>query len=226
MERCVHKYLYNFASTNNKLTSCQSGFIKGDSTVNQLTYIYNDICKALDAGKEVRAVFCDISKAFDRVWHRGLLHKLSIIGVDGPLLNWFSSYLSQRKQRVVYCNTSSNGLPLTAGVPQGSILGPLLFLIYINDIVQNIHSNIRLFADDTSLYIIVDDPTDASVTLNTDLESIHQWSQRWLVKFNPSKTEEIIFSRKLHKPPHPNLIMNSSIINTVKEHKHLGLTLV
>ncbi len=119
MERCVHKYLYNFASTNNKLTSCQSGFIKGDSTVNQLTYIYNDICKALDAGKEVRAVFCDISKAFDRVWHRGLLHKLSIIGVDGPLLNWFSSYLSQRKQRVVYCNTSSQWSTINAGVPQG-----------------------------------------------------------------------------------------------------------
>ena len=80
MERCVHKHFYNFLTSNKLLTSYQSGFIKGDSTTNQLTYIYNDICKAMDTGKEVRAVFCDISKAFDRVWHRGLLLKLSSLG--------------------------------------------------------------------------------------------------------------------------------------------------
>ncbi len=108
-------YIYNCIVSNDKLTSYQSGFIKGDSTVNQLTYIYNDICKALDEGKEVRAVFCDISKAFDRVWHRGLLYKLSSAGIHGPLLNWFSSYLSQRRQRVVYCNSSSSWSSVNAG---------------------------------------------------------------------------------------------------------------
>ncbi len=123
----MHKYVYNFLTTNNKLTSYQSGFIRGDSTVNQLTYLYNDICKALDDGKEVRAVFCDISKAFDRVWHRGLLYKLSSMGVRGPLLDWFSSYLSSRYQRVVNSNTSSRWTTINAGVPQGSILDPLLF---------------------------------------------------------------------------------------------------
>ncbi len=127
MERCVHTYLYNFLITNNKLTPFQSGFIKGDSTVNQLTYIYNDICKALDEGKEVRAVFCDISKAFDRVWHKGLLYKLSSLGITGSLLDFFSSYLSKRRQRVVYGNSSSSWASINAGVPQGSILGPLLF---------------------------------------------------------------------------------------------------
>ncbi len=127
MERCVHKYLYNFLITNNKLTPFQSGFIKGDSTVNQLTYIYNDICKALDEGKEVRAVFCDISKAFDRVWHKGLLYKLSSLGITGSLPDFFSSYLSKRRQRVVYGNSSSSWASINAGVPQGSILGPLLF---------------------------------------------------------------------------------------------------
>ena len=152
-ERCVHKYLYNYLNDNRLLTKYQSGFIKGDSTTNQLIFIYDDINRALDEGLEVRAVFCDISKAFDRVWHRGLLHKLSSLGICGPLLKWFSSYLTLRKQRVVCSNVSSDWSIINAGVPQGSILGPLLFLIYINDIVSQINTNVRLFADDTSLYV-------------------------------------------------------------------------
>jgi len=126
IERCVHKNLYNYITANNLLTHHQSGFIRGDSTVNQLSYIYND-CKATDDGKEVRAVFCDISKAFYRVWHRGLLFKLDHLGIQGNLLSWFKSYLSASKQRVVYANTSSSWCNVSAGVPQWSILGPLLF---------------------------------------------------------------------------------------------------
>ena len=83
------------------ITSFQSGFIKGDSSVNQLAFFYNDFSQALDEGKEARAVFCEISKAFDRVWHQGLIHKLSSIGNSGSLLHWFPSYISERKQRVV-----------------------------------------------------------------------------------------------------------------------------
>ncbi len=224
MERCIHKYVYNYVIDNAVLTALQSGFIKGDSTINQLTFLYNDISKALDDGLEVRAVFCDISKAFDRVWHRGLIYKLSSIGITGCLLQWFKSYLTSRKQRVVYANASSEWESITAGVPQGSILGPLLFLIYINDIVIDIKSKIRLFADDTSLYIIVDDPLSSSVSLNDDLRTIHMWSKRWLVTFNPSKTETMIFSRKRNKPLHPNLTMNDVVLDPVKEHKHLGIT--
>ena len=85
-------------------TSFQSGFIKGDSSVNQLAFFYNDVSKALDEEKEVRTVFCDVSKAFDRIWHQGLIHKLSSIGISGSCLHWFSSYLSERKQRVVLSN--------------------------------------------------------------------------------------------------------------------------
>ena len=140
------------------LTTLQSGFISGDSTVNQLVDIYNSFCKALDEGKEVRAIFCDISKAFDRVWHKGLSYKLQKVGITGHLLQWFADYLNNRKQRVVLPGVFSHWTDLKAGVPQGSILGPLLFLTYINDIVRNINSSIRLFADDTSLYIIVENP--------------------------------------------------------------------
>ena len=124
--RLVFKHLYNNLCDNNILTSLQSGFIPGDSTVNQLTYLYNTICQALDHGKEVRAVFCDISKAFDRVWHAGLINKLEAAGVTGAVLNWFRSYLSDRKQ-IVLPGASSDWIYILAGVPQGSILGPFLF---------------------------------------------------------------------------------------------------
>ena len=188
LERLVFKYLYNHLLDNNILTSFQSGFRPGDSTVNQLTYLYDTFCHALDSGKEIRVVFCDISKAFDRVWHSGLIHKLKAAGVTGNLLQWFTSYLENRKQRVVLSGVKSIWNYIKAGVPQGSILGPLLFLLYINDIVTEIRSNIRLFADDTSLYIIVDNPDAAAEILNTDLNKISKWAKSWLVKFNPNST--------------------------------------
>ena len=101
LENIVHKYVFNFLMDHEVLNILQSGFISGDSTVNQLVDIYNSFCKALDEGKEVRAIFCDISKAFDRVWHKGLLHKLQTVGITGHLLQWFTDYLNNRKQRVV-----------------------------------------------------------------------------------------------------------------------------
>ena len=222
-ERLVFKYLFNHFRDNNLLSSLQSGFIPGDSTVNQLTFLYNTFCQALDSGKEVRAVFCDISKAFDRVWHVGLLHKLKASGVKGKILDWFKHYLSDRKQRVVLPGAISDWVFIRAGVPQGSILGPLLFLIYINDIVTDIGSNIRLFADDTSLYIIVDDPITAANCINTDLDKISRWAATWLVSFNPAKTESLLISRKLNRPQHPSLSMQNHQIIEVDSHKHLGI---
>ena len=154
MERCIHKYLSNYITVNDILTPLQSGFRHGDSTTNQLLHTYHTICEAVDKGKGVRAVFCDISKAFDRVWHKGLLFKLRTIGCSDSIINWFLSYLSNRRQRVVINGQASDWASVLAGVPQGSILGPLLFLIFINDIVKHIGCSIRLFADDTSLYIL------------------------------------------------------------------------
>jgi len=169
------------------LTKLQSGFMPGDSTGYQLISLYNVIAKALDEGEEVRAVFCDVSKAFDKVWHKGLIYKLKLYGIRGNLLNWFTSYLENRSQRVVIQGTRSTTKYIEAGVPQGSVLGPLLFLVYINDIVENINCNIRLFADDTSIYITVDNPTTTANTLNTDLNTISKWAEKWQVNFNPKK---------------------------------------
>lgn len=223
MERCIFKYLYNFLHSNNILTPSQSGFRPNDSTVNQLLSISSDFYRAIDQGKEIRVVFFDISKAFDKVWHKGLLYKLSNLGIRGNLLKWFHSYLHNRKQCVVINGTKSYLKNVQAGVPQGSILGPLLFLIYINDLVVNIDCNIKLFADDTSIYITVENPFSSAALLNSDLEKINDWSKKWLVSFNPSKTECMTISNKIKKPFHPSLIFDDVHLKEVESHKHLGV---
>ena len=124
LECIVFKHVYNFLHENNFLTKHQSGFRPNDSTVNQLTYMYHEFCQALDDKKDVRIVFCDISKAFDRVWHQGLSFKLRKLGINGDLLRWFDNYLTERKQRVVIRGQFSDWGDIMAGVPQGSSLGP------------------------------------------------------------------------------------------------------
>ena len=179
-ERIVFKHLYNHFHDNDILTPLQSGFIPGDSTVIQLTFLYNTFCKAHDSGKEVRVIFCDINKAFDRVWHASLMYKLRASGVSGNLLRWFENYLQNRCQRVVIPGATSDWNYIRTVVSQESIVGPLLFLysyLYINDIVKDIGSNIRLFADDTSSYIIVENPEVAADILNTDLAKMSAWAK-------------------------------------------------
>jgi hypothetical protein len=151
LERIVFKHFFNYLRDNGLLSKDQSGFQPGDSTVNQLSFLYHTFCEALDQKKDVHIVFCDISKAFDRVWHSGLIYKLRKIGICGRLLDWFIDYLRERHQRVVIRGQESQTGIIKAGVPQGSVLGPLLFLVYINDITLLARRNMKLFADDTTL---------------------------------------------------------------------------
>ncbi|KAK6187305.1 hypothetical protein SNE40_005366 [Patella caerulea] len=223
-ERCLYKYIYNFFLDHKILTPLQSGFIKNDSTVYQLLDIYDQICIALDEGKEVRSVYFDISKAFDRVWHRGLLSKLHAVGIRGNIHRILESYLSNRQQSVVIDGVSSNSSTIHAGVPQGSVLGPLLFVAYINDLVNDVTSNIRLFADDTSLYLIIEDPASSQRILNLDLCTISKWASTWKVAFNPNKTTSITFSRK-QNPSFFQLTFNNTALSEVSSHKHLGVYL-
>ena len=223
-EKIIFKNLFNYIRDNNLITAHQSGFMPGDSTVNQLAFMYNLFAKALNDKKDIRLVFCDQSKAFDKVWHEGLLYKLRTFGIEGPLFQWLVSYLSERRQRVTIKNGSSPWINISAGVPQGSILGPLLFLIHINDIVENIESNIKLFADDTSLFVIIDKDENESIQkLNRDLDRISNWAKTWLVTFNPDKTKSLHVSLKPNTN-HPSLYFDNHELKIVDTHKHLGIT--
>ena len=141
-------------------------------------------------------------------------------------MQWFKSYLTNRHQRVVVNGQTSDWGELTAGVPQGSVLGPLLFLVYINDITSVAESaEVRLFADDTILYLFIDDPVHNAESLNRDLEHLSAWASQWLVKFSPSKTKTMIMSHKRKHEHHPPLMMDGATLDNVASHKHLGVTL-
>ena len=224
MERVVFKNLYNYLQTNNLLYKYQSGFVPGHSTTFQLIDIYHHICQSFDNKQHSCMVFCDISKAFDRVWHKGLIFKLKQNGIDGALLEWISDYLANRQQCVVLNSTSSDYKDVQAGVPQGSVLGPLLFLVYVNDIAKQLLSLTRLFADDSSLFFSCSNLKDIEGILNHDLQIISAWAKQWLVNFNPKKTIAMLFS--LMKPETvPRLLFDDVLIDFVDQHKHLGVTL-
>ena len=132
--------------------------------------------QSFDNGFEVRGVFLDISKAFDKVWHKGLIYKLKQIGVAGNLLNTLANFLKYRKQRVVLNGQNSTWVNAEAGVPQGSILGQLLFLIYINDLSENLVTNPKLFTDDMSLFSVIFDQDLSAKNLNDNLNRINNWA--------------------------------------------------
>jgi hypothetical protein len=139
-------------------------------------------------------VFCDFSKAFDKVWHRGLIHKMNSYGIQGKLIKWFENYMFKRRQKVINKNSLSSFEPVSAGVPQRSVLGPLMFLIYINDIREKLISSSRLFVDDTSLGYSSQSVDQIKTVINHDLLELNAWSSKWLMSFNPEKTEILFFS--------------------------------
>ena len=229
-EKIIFNYLYKHLTTHHLIAKNQSGFRPGDSTTNQLIGLVDEIHQAFVSTKslEVRAVFLDISKAFDKVWHDGLIFKMRQNGISCKLLKLLQNYLSNRKQRVVLNGFSSDYSSIESGVPQGSVLGPLLFLIYINDLEQNIKSNVNFFADDTMLFSVVNNPSISANELNQDLKVISQWAYQWKMKFNPDlnkQATELLFSCKKNSPNHPSLFFNESIVPKVNEQKHLGLIL-
>ena len=222
-EKLIYNRLYNHLLDTNFLYNFQSGFLPGHSTTCQLIELCHSLSLALDNQMETSVVFCDISKAFDRVWHRGLIVKLKGCGVDGHLLSWFHSYLSNRKQRVIVDNEFSDWGYTNAGVPQGSVLGPILFLIFINDITSGTVTNFRIFADDNSYF----HSSRSSITnhgiMQNDTNHVASWAKKWLVTMSVPKTVNMIVSRRRTQQALP-LLMNGNDIRIVDNHTHLGLS--
>ena len=150
------------------------------------------------------------------------------MGISGEFYDLLENYLSGRLQRVILNGQTSSWRPILAGVPQGSILGPLLFLIYINDLPNKLKSNAKLFADDTSLFTIVKDENKSANVLNNDLSLISEWAFNWKMLFNPDPTkpaQEVLFSRKKKTLYHPALSLNNIQVKRASSQKHLGLIL-
>ena len=208
----------------NIISERQAAYLKGDSTISQLLYIVHNIRLSWANSKISHGIFLDISAAFDTVWHKGLLAKLEQIGLDDKVLDMFTSYLENRKQVVVVDGQISDEKYVKCGVPQGSKLGPLLFIIYINDIIKDIESDILVFADDTTLLASGTDPAETSAQLNRDLSRISEWAKKWKITFNPNKSKDMIFSNKnlCNSPP---VVYNNTYIDRVTTHKHLGIYL-
>ena len=160
----------------------------------QLIEFVHDIAFNLQKGIQNGVVVMDFAKAFDKVAHNRLLYKLSSYGVKGNTLGWIGSFLGGRSQRVVLEGKSSSPVPVLSGVPQGSVLGPVLFLIYINDLPKFVtNSTVRLFADDTLLYLVIHNSSDCS-KLRGDLNNLERWESDWQMAFHPEKWMETFFS--------------------------------
>ena len=223
-ESVMHERLVKHCLENQIITERQAAYLKGDSTVSQLLYMVHHIKQNWNNKSITQGLFLDVSSAFEKVWHNGLLAKLTQIGIDGSFHNLIGSYLKDRKHVVVVDGVKSDTCEVKSGVPQGSRLGPLLFIIYMNDIIDDIESEILIFADDTSLMACGKDPAETAAILNRDLVKLSNWASKWKVTFNPKKSKDIIFSNKClnNSPP---LIFGDTFIDRVNTHKHLGLIL-
>lgn len=200
-ERLINNRLVQHLEATNLFSDYQYGFRSARSTADLLTVITERVYRSLDKCGGAQAVALDISKAFDKVWHAGLLHKLASYGVSGKAHGIISSFLKRRKMNVVLDGKSSGDFSINAGVPQGSILGPTLFLLYINDLPDDIISKIAIYADDTTLYGTCSNASNVwsqlemAADLEADLGNVVEWGKKWLVSFNAAKTQCVPFTR-------------------------------
>ena len=185
-ESFVRDSLYNHLIDTDLLSSKQFGFCKGRSCVTQLLVTIHSWMKSMDNKKAVDAIYLDFSKAFDTVPHKRLLHKLNSYGIQGNILNWITDFLSDRTQYVTVNGSSSEPAPVTSGVPQGSVLGPILFIYYINDMPDVTDQELKIFADDTKGSNEIEINEDV-LKLQKCIDDLTEWTKLWLLKFNGPK---------------------------------------
>lgn len=223
MEHAIYSHVVTFLEDNFFFSNHQPGFRKSYSCETQLLCFTNDLFLALDGSSIVDCIFLDFAKAFDTVCHQLLLLKLSKLNLDTNIIKWIECFLSDRSQFVTANECNSPSSPVTSGVPQGSVLGPLLFLIYINDLPNNISSNIKLFADDCVIYREIKNPAD-HLTLQFDLDNVSSWCNTWLMNLNTSKCKIMRVSRRTCDISSDYLLNNSSL-SKVTSYKYLGVTI-
>ena len=225
VSKVLEKLIFNYVSEHifSRLSDRQFGFIPNRSCLQQLLSTFSIIYQNYLSHNQTDIIFLDFCKAFDTIPHHLLLHKLQNFGISDNLFNWFRSYLSNRSQSVTIDGTISSELPVTSGVPQGSILGPLLFIIFINDLPDSVQSAAPLlFADDTKCIKAISSPHD-SILLQDDLTALTNWSSNWELTFSNSKCKLLSIPPPNQLVHSANYSINNSIINSTSLHRDLGV---
>ena len=221
-EHILSSSITNHLNTFNIICKEQHGFRKHRSCETQLLEAVNDLTSNLNANIQTDLLLLDFSKAFDTVSHKRLLSKLSHYGINGQIFSWIKDFLLDRKQQVILGNMHSSSCSVLSGVPQGSVLGPLLFIIYTNDLPISISSKIRLYADDVIIYRAILSSQDASI-LQEDLNKLVSWAATWLMSLNLNKCEHLVITSK--KPLSTTYNIRDYLIREVTSAKYLGVTI-
>ena len=224
MEHIIASNIMRHLNQNNLLYDKQHGFRSKLSCETQLIEFSSDVLKTVQDRKQCDTIVMDFSKAFDKVSHDRLVYKLDRAGIDPRTRDWIKSFLSDRSQKVVIDGEESQSVPVTSGVPQGSVLGPILFLMFIDDLPHYTkHSQVRLFADDTIVYLTISSIDDCH-NLQDDLKSLEQWEQDWLMEFHPAKCNVLRITKKKTRISYP-YTLHGQVLEEVSSAKYLGITI-
>ena len=223
MEKIIRDKLVNHMERNNLFNKSQHGFVSGRSCTTQLLEFMEEATQALDRGEDVDVIYLDFAKAFDKVPHKRLLKKLSGYGIKGKVYNWIKEFLSNRKQRVVINGMQSEWRKATSGIPQGSVLGPILFLIFINDMPEVLNCCMKLFADDAKLYSPIKEENDR-IRMQVGLKNAEEWAKIWKMFFHIKKCKYLHIGKN---HPDTQYIMsedqNPTEVTRVTSEKDLGV---
>ena len=221
LERLIKDHMVDFLVKHKLLNSSQHGFLKARTCLTNMLCFLEEITKWIDVGSPVDIIYLDFQKAFDKVPHQRLLLKLKGHGIGDSITEWIEQWLTDRRQRVVVDGEVSNWKSVLSGVPQGSVLGPILFLIYINDLDDSITSNVLKFADDTKLFRKVNTDGDKQ-HLQNDLDRLVKWSEKWQMVFNFGKCKCLHTG---HRNLNVNYKMGDIVLGTTVKEKDLGVTI-
>ena len=220
MEHIIASNIVKHLDSHGLMYDLQHGFRERRSCETQLVSLVEDIARKSSQGKQTDLILLDFSKAFVKVCHSKFLMKLYPYGCRGSTLSWIQAFLSNREQKVVIEGEESDTVPVTSGVPQGSVLDPILFLVYINELPQDIVSQVCLFADDTSIYLTLEDNGDSD-TLQWDLDRLQEWESKWDMELNPSKCQ-VMRVTSSRTPISTQYILHGQVLEAVSSARYWG----